>query len=170
MDKMKSSKSWRGIAGLCLLGLVSAAGTQCQALDRGKDKFVRVFLPDGRSVVAELAVTDEERARGLMFRDKLLADQGMLFVFDAEEPHAFWMKNTLIPLDMLWLGGDKRVIHIEKNVPPCPADPCPSYGPDTPARFVLELIGGSADARGLKIGDRLDFVLPQWAGNATERP
>jgi len=132
---------------------------------QGRDKFVKVYFPDGRSVTAELAVTDEERARGLMFREKLLDDQGMLFVFAEEEPHAFWMKNTLIPLDILWLGSDRKIIHIEKNVPPCTADPCPSYGPETPAGFVLEIRAGLFDELGLKTGDRLDFVLPSWVRN-----
>jgi hypothetical protein len=113
-------------------------------------------------MTVELAVTDEERARGLMFRDKVLPEQGMLFVFDKEDLHTFWMKNTLVPLDMLWLGRDHRIIHIAGNVPPCAAEPCPTYGPEIPALFVLELKGGQADVLGLKIQDRLEFVLPSW--------
>jgi hypothetical protein len=61
---------------------------------------------------------------------------------------------------MLWLDGDRRIVHIERDVPPCKADPCPSYGPRRPAAYVLELKGGMAAAFQLKISDRLDFVLP----------
>jgi uncharacterized protein len=125
-----------------------------------RDKYLKVYLPDGGSVTAELAVTESERARGLMGRETLRPDQGMLFVFGEEAVHSFWMKDTLIPLDMLWLDKDRRIIHIEKDVPPCRADPCPSYGPQKPAAFVLELKGGMAAVLGLKTHDKLDFILP----------
>lgn len=120
-----------------------------------------MYFANGKSVTAELAVTDEERARGLMFREKILPDQGMLFVFEREETQSFWMKNTLVYLDMLWLDNQRRVIHIERNVPPCKEDPCPSYGPPVPARYVLELKGGGAAANGIKLQDQLQFVLPE---------
>jgi uncharacterized membrane protein (UPF0127 family) len=130
----------------------------CQLATR-KDKFVKIYLPQGGSITAELAVTDEERQRGLMFRETLLPDQGMLFVFETEDFYSFWMKNTLIPLDLLWLDKDRRIVHIARNVPPCKADPCPSYPPDRPGLYVLELAAGSADRLGLKIFDRLEFKL-----------
>lgn len=144
--------------GVFLLFSIVAGHADCQV--PGKDRFIKVFFPDGRSVTAELAVTDEERSRGLMFRDQVLPGQGMLFVFEEEGLHSFWMKNTLVPLDMLWLGRDRRIISIAKNVPPCAAEPCPTYGPETPALFVLELKAGQADVFGLKLRDRLEFVLP----------
>jgi uncharacterized membrane protein (UPF0127 family) len=140
--------------------LVLLAGSLPAQSGRPGDKFIKIYLPSGASITAELAITDAERARGLMFREKLLPDQGMLFVFERESAVAFWMKNTLIPLDMLWLDRDRRVVHIEKNVPPCKADPCPSYAPARPGLYVLELPAGAADRFGLKAGDRLDFTLP----------
>jgi hypothetical protein len=150
----------RNRAAAALMGLsFLAAGLQAFCRTPEKDRFVRVFFPDGSSITAELARTDEERARGLMFRKRILPDQGMLFVFEEEELHSFWMKNTLVALDILWLGRDRRIVHIAADVPPCKADPCPSYGPDAPASYVLELKAGEALARGLKAGDRLEFVL-----------
>ena len=134
----------------------------------GPERFLKVVFPGGKAVTAELAVTDEERARGLMFRRQILPDQGMLFVFGEPGLHSFWMKNTLVSLDILWLGPDRRVIYIERNVPPCTKDPCPSYGPDEPALYVLELIAGGADANGLKPGDRIEFVLPPWVAPLLE--
>jgi uncharacterized membrane protein (UPF0127 family) len=128
---------------------------------QGDDRFLKVYFPDGRSVTAELAVTDAQRALGLMNREKVLPEQGMLFVFDKEAVHSFWMKNTLVSLDMLWLDRDRRIIHIESDVPPCKSDPCPSYGPGRPALYVLELKGGMAAAFRLKVYDKLDFLLPQ---------
>lgn len=145
------------LAGLST-GLIVLA---CSASLGEKDKFVRVFLPDGQVITAELAVTDEERARGLMFREQLGSDQGMLFVFKEEGFHSFWMKNTLIPLDILWLDKDKRIVHIEKDVPPCPDEPCPSYSPRVPALYVLEMKAGSVEERGLNLFDRTAFILSQ---------
>lgn len=142
-----------------VLGLSIAALARCQ--DTARDRYIKVFFANGKTVTAELAVTDDERARGLMFREKILPDQGMLFVFESEDTHSFWMKNTLVYLDMLWLDSQRRVIHIEANVPPCKEDPCPSYGPGVPARYVLELKGGAAAANGIKLQDQLQFVLPE---------
>jgi uncharacterized membrane protein (UPF0127 family) len=141
-----------------LVAALAAGLVFCQQAPR-RDKFVKIYLPQGTSITAELAVTDEERQRGLMFREKLLPDQGMLFVFDKEDTYSFWMKNTLIPLDMLWLDQDRRIVHIARNVPPCTADPCPSYSPDRPGLYVLELAAGSADRLGLKLFDRLEFKI-----------
>ncbi len=122
-------------------------------------RFIKIYFPDGDSVTAELAVTPEERAQGLMFRKKIEYDQGMLFIFDREDFYSFWMKNMLIPLDLIWLDGEKRIVHIERCLPPCEKEPCPSYQPKVPALYVLELKAGSAELRGLKIFDRLDFIL-----------
>ena len=127
-----------------------------------KDKFIKIFLPSGQALTAELAVTPQERERGLMFRKELAPDQGMLFVFDQEDLYSFWMKNTLIPLDIIWLDSNQQIVHIEKRVPPCSADPCPTYSPDHPAKYVLELKAGQADTLGLKLFDRLSFILPAW--------
>jgi hypothetical protein len=143
---------------LTLLLLLAGGLLFCQSERR--DKFIKIYLPNGKSVTAELVVTDEERQRGLMFREKLLPDQGMLFVFEEEGLYSFWMKNTLISLDMLWINKDRRIVHIARNVPPCKEDPCPSYSPERPGLYVLELAAGAADRLGLKLFDRLEFTLP----------
>ena len=101
----------------------------------------------------DIADTAETRARGLMFRDHLPEDHGMLFVFPSDGVRAFWMKDTLIPLDMIWLDKDLRILHLEENVQPCEHDPCPSYRSARPARYVLELNAGTAREIGLKPGD-----------------
>jgi hypothetical protein len=134
-----------------------------------KDKFVKVYLPDGFAVTAELAVTDDARQQGLMYREKMDENQGMLFVFEGEDIHAFWMKNMTFPIDIVWLDAQKRIVHLESNVPPCVADPCPSYVPKSLAMYVLELKSGAAGRHGLQLYKRLDFVLPKslsMSGNA----
>jgi hypothetical protein len=100
--------------------------------------------PDDSRIVLELALTDAEKAQGLMFRDALAADRGMLFVFPTDGIHPFWMKNTFIPLDMVWLSAAGAVVEVRADVPPCRLDPCPSYANDRPARAVLELAAGTA--------------------------
>lgn len=125
-----------------------------------REKFVKIFLPNGTSITAELAITEAERQRGLMFREALLPDQGMLFVFEEEDIYYIWMKNMKFSIDILWLDKEKRIVHIEKKVPACKKEPCPSYYSKTPSMYVLELRAGSAEENKLKLHDRLDFILP----------
>jgi hypothetical protein len=117
----------------------------------------RVIFPDGFVVHVEIAADDELRAQGLMFRDRLESGTGMLFLFKEDGDNAFWMKNTLIPLDMIWLDASQRVVHVKYNVPPCKVENCPSYPPGVPSRYVLEVAGGEAQRHGIKTGDQLRF-------------
>jgi uncharacterized membrane protein (UPF0127 family) len=119
----------------------------------------RVVFPDGFVVNVELAANDELRAQGLMYRDQLRPGTGMLFLFAHDEEHSFWMKNTRIPLDMVWIDASRKIVGIRANVPPCTADPCPSYGPEPAvrSRYVLEVAAGVAAEHGLKVGDPLRF-------------
>ncbi len=116
-----------------------------------------VTLPGGRKIRAEVARTPEELSRGLMFRSHLPDDHGMLFIFDRSEPHLIWMKNTPIPLDIIWMDDQRKIIHIEIRVPPCRADPCPIYGPSQGSRYVLEVNGGKAAEWGMSVGMPLQF-------------
>ena len=113
----------------------------------------------GRCFQVELAVTPDERARGLMFRKHLDKDSGMLFIFEEEDIHPFWMKNTLIPLDILWINSRREVVLMSKNTQPCIMDPCPAIQPDKKAKYVLELQGGISDTIGLIKGDKVSFDL-----------
>lgn len=124
-------------------------------------KYVKVFLPNQFSLTAELAVTDEERQVGLMFREKINWDQGMLFVFKREGIYSFWMKNVRFPIDILWLDREKSIVHLDTHVPICPIEPCPTYSPSSPALFVLELKAGSAEKHQLKLYDKIEFILPK---------
>ena len=117
----------------------------------------RIILKDGFPVKVEVAANDELRAQGLMYRDHLAEDRGMIFVFPQSGEYAFWMKNTIIPLDMIWIDEGKKVVHIAHDVPPCQADPCPSYPPNANAKYVLELGGGVAAKHHMANGDVLTF-------------
>lgn len=118
----------------------------------------------GKRFVVEVADDDAERQRGLMFRDELPADHGMIFVHDSEEPQAYWMKNTKIPLDILYFDHARKLVSAQRDVPPCSlGDRCPPFASDGPALYVLELNAGTAEKLGLQPGDRLRFgpAIPQ---------
>jgi uncharacterized membrane protein (UPF0127 family) len=115
-------------------------------------------LPDGFAVELELALTAEEVARGLMYRPSLPANRGMLFVFEETRNPTFWMKNTRVPLDIVFLDEGGAVVQVEADAPPCAAEPCPRYTSQAPARAVLELAAGSAAQHGVVAGARLRFA------------
>ena len=119
----------------------------------------RVTLPDGYTVAIEVAADDATRAQGLMYRDQVRDGWGMLFFFTTTAEYPFWMKNTLIPLDMIWIDENRKVVHVEPNVPPCKTndDNCPSYPPHAPARYVLELAAGMAAKHHVTTGSTLRF-------------
>lgn len=109
--------------------------------------------------IVELALTPDQRSRGLMFRESLAADAGMLFIFEAARPVSFWMKNTLIPLDMLFIAPDGRIATIAAMTTPHSEQPVPS---GVPVLGVLEVAGGTAAHLGIAVGDRV--VHPSFAG------
>ncbi|MGE5415060.1 MAG: DUF192 domain-containing protein [Syntrophomonadaceae bacterium] len=115
----------------------------------------RATMPSGALYRLELALTPEDQAQGLMYRESLPANSGMLFIFPTDEPHHFWMKNTMIPLDMIWMDASGKVLFVSADTPPCKADPCPTYGPDGPARQVLEIAGGLAAKEKVTVGSTL---------------
>ena len=110
-------------------------------------------------VFLEVARTPQEQDTGLMFRTDLPADRGMLFVFDPERVVSLWMKNTLIPLDIVFLR-DGIVTKVDANVPTCTADPCVSYSSEAPVDQVIELKAGLAAELGIKPGDPLEVNAP----------
>ena len=111
-------------------------------------------------VFAEIAKSFQERQAGLMFKTSLIEDEGMLFVFDKEDRYTFWMKNTLIPLDMIFISKDKKVIECLQDVQPCKTDPCPSYGTNKQSSmFTLEVNSGFCKKNKISAGTRLIFDL-----------
>ena len=111
----------------------------------------------GQRYSIEIADNDATREHGLMDRTEMAADHGMLFVFQDDTPRAFWMKNTKIPLDMLFFDADRHLVSVQHDVPPCVADPCPAYSSGAPARYVLELNAGQAKKLGLTSGDEMQI-------------
>lgn len=135
--------------------LVVCCGLALTGCSSGGDTWVEI---GGQRYAVEVAKDDESRARGLMFRDEMAADHGMVFVHEREEPQAYWMKNTHIPLDILYFDGKRRLVSQQRDVPPCSGgNGCPPYPSDAPAKYVLELNAGQAAKLKLKDGAELRF-------------
>jgi uncharacterized membrane protein (UPF0127 family) len=113
----------------------------------------------GEEIELEVTKTPQQQQLGLMFRQSLEPNRGMLFSFSPPRITRFWMKNVVIPLDLLFIK-DGKIKAIENNVPPCRIDPCPVYGPDTPIDMVIELRGGRASELNLGINDlvKINFL------------
>jgi hypothetical protein len=118
-----------------------------------------VTLPAGQQVRVEVLTNPQDLARGMMFRDSLAPDRGMLFLHREAGQYPYWMYQVRISLDIVWMDPARRVVEIATAVPPCRTDPgqCPSYGGHTRAQYVLELAGGVAAKDGIKLGETLDF-------------
>jgi uncharacterized membrane protein (UPF0127 family) len=113
----------------------------------------------GERFTVEIADTGQKQALGLMFRDSLPDDHGMIFVFPREAMRAFWMKNCRIPLDILYFDKDLKLVSMSENTPPCTTPRCPSYPSAGPAKYVLELNAGKAAELGVQTGDVLKLHL-----------
>jgi len=132
---------------------VAAALALAGCRDRGP---VAVIRGPGAAVEVslEVAATPAERERGLMYRTSLAEGRGMLFVFDEDRNHSFWMKNTLIPLDLLFIARDGTVVGIHANAKPLSTA---NIAVGKPSRYVLEVPGGWAARHGIAAGARVEF-------------
>ncbi len=124
----------------------------------GDTKLIPLFIGSNEFIV-EIANTEEARVRGLMYRESIPDNYGMLFVFDEEDIRSFWMKNTFIYLDIICLDKSKQIVDMFTNVPPCKTEPCKNYISSKPAKYVLELKGNRVKDLNLKKGDFVFFIL-----------
>lgn len=117
----------------------------------------KIVLPNNQIIKIEVADSALKRAKGLMYRKHLDENTGMLFIFDDQVKHIFWMKNTLIPLDMIWMNENFKIVDITGDVQPCTTTSCQTYMPASPAKYVLEVNGGYSKKQSIKIGDTLQL-------------
>jgi uncharacterized membrane protein (UPF0127 family) len=139
-----------------LLGFVATAFLACKAASGVPTVELTFVTPSDKklaSFTAEIAANNQERSKGLMFRRHLGAHEGMFFIFPEERHLSFWMKNTLIPLDMLFISKDWRVVGIVENVPPLTEEP---RGVVALSQYVLEVPGGTCSRLGLGVGNRVN--------------
>jgi len=145
------------LAVTAVLPSCARAGPPAATVAESGLRIVPVTLVTSRgrqAIAAEVALSSAEQAKGLMDRDSLAADAGMLFPFSPPRPASFWMKNTRIPLDIIFIRADGTVIRVAEKATPYSLDPIDS---GEPAAAVLELGGGRAAALGLKPGDRVSW-------------
>jgi uncharacterized membrane protein (UPF0127 family) len=159
--------AWAGLIAAAVLFLIVPLPTR--AGKPTEEPLIAVTTPQGSTILAEVADTTVKRSRGLMFRQSLARDRGMLFTFPEPQHWTFWMKNTRIPLDIIWIDRDKKIVHIERNVPGCSRtdDGCPQYQPNDEALYVLEVAAGVADVLKLQRGGTLQFQIPRPAPPTT---
>ena len=110
----------------------------------------------------EISSTQEELSKGLMFRESLDKNSGMFFIFPEEGIYNFWMKNTLIPLDIIWINSNKEIVFIKKNAPPCLEEICETFSSDEKALYVLELNAKTADKINLNLEEKVEFKLKDY--------
>jgi uncharacterized membrane protein (UPF0127 family) len=150
---------WRAACISCGAALILLASAL--ALRAGEAAWELALFPSGAAFRLEIAADPAARQRGYMFREHVAPAEGMLFVFERADFHSFWMKNCRVPLDIIWLDEQFRVVHIAAEQPPCPsAGPCRNILPMRAARYVLEVAAGSARREGLRLGDAL-VLLPE---------
>lgn len=132
------------------------------------DAVVTVISANGqrREFVVEVADTEERRQRGLMFRETVPADGGMIFIYDPPQVAAMWMKNTLIPLDMVFVDTEGEIVHVASHTTPHSLEPI-SAG--VPVSAVIELNGGSCDRLGIRVGDRVHYDLAAISTSSAPR-
>ena len=115
---------------------------------------------NGVVLVADISATNEQRTKGLSVKDGLAENEAMLFVFDNEAEHRFWMKDMKFAIDIIWIDSDKTIVHIERNLQPCPYGVlCTTYKPTDDSLYVLETVGGFAEKYGIVKGTRVEFEL-----------
>jgi uncharacterized membrane protein (UPF0127 family) len=136
------------------LGLVSCGSNgEVSSLDDFSTR--EVTLPDGSTVKAEVLTKPVDMARGMMFRESFPEGRGMLFVHQAPGKYPYWMYQTKVPLDIVWMDKAGKIVEVNENTPPCPgkASTCPSYGGTADASLVLELPAGYGRKHGVRIGE-----------------
>jgi len=140
---------------LLVLSVAASACSHSAAQQRREPEVILATRAGEQRVKVEIARSEDEKHRGLMYRQHLDAGRGMIFLWSSPEPLKFWMKNTYIPLDMIFIGADKHVVYVEENAEPLTTE---SRGPDEDSQFVLEVPGGWARAHGVERGVAVKFV------------
>jgi uncharacterized membrane protein (UPF0127 family) len=148
----------RALSVFLILLIVSGCDNKSQSLDDFQT--TPLTLAKGQEIRVEVLRKKQDMMRGMMFRDSLAPDRGMLFVHGGAGLYPYWMYQVRIPLDILWLDMNRQVVEISSNTPPCKsasAKDCESYGGHKMAVYILELPGGSSEKFGIRVGDRVTF-------------
>lgn len=155
---MSIRSRWRFALGVPLCLLLSSCGEKPTTMEEFLTR--PVTLPDGQVVRCEVVTRPVDIARGLMFRTSLPADRGMLFLHDKPGIYGYWMYQTKMPLDIIWMDRNHTVVEVSYNTPPCPsksAKECPVYGGHIGAQYVVEINAGQAQKHNVTGGSHIGF-------------
>ena len=148
----------------CLPTVITGCEKNVYALNANNVSSSSVKIKD-LIIHVDLAKTPEQQAKGLSIKNTLNENEGMLFIFDTPKEYSFWMKDMKFPIDIIWIGSDNKIVHIEKNLPPCTFFLiCTSYSPHANSKYVLEVPSNYTAKNNIIIGDRVDFFI----GNSTQ--
>ena len=142
---------------LLLFAIVIGFSYYQEELYNNKNNEIRETCFDNNCFQVEISDSDEERMLGLMSREELDENKGMLFAFEQEGEYSFWMKDTLIPLDIVWINENKEIVFIMENAVPCLMEECDVINPQASALYVLEINSGISQKIGLEIGEKVRF-------------
>lgn len=127
---------------------------QAQQQEQNQTALVSV---GGVNLLASLSTTADSQSKGLAIKDSLKENEGMLFIFESPQKYSFWMKDMKFPIDIIWINSAGKIVHIEKNLPPCVfLLPCPSYTPKDDSLYVLEVVSNFTNKFDINIGDVVD--------------
>jgi len=155
LDKANLKKGIFLVAALVALGIAMSMMMGNQGVN-----YFMIELPGGKQIMAQVADTPEKQVVGLFFAKDLSPDAALLYIYDDDDFHKVWTKNSHFPLDIIWMDRNKTILHVEENVPPCTGDPCPSYGPPEPdALYVMQTAAGFVKNNRLTPGMSMIFRL-----------
>ena len=149
---MKVKKDLFGLIAVVILGLILVFAMRI----KNSPVKNKIYMA-GKELYVEIADTEESRESGLMYRNFLPENQGMLFVFDSEDYHAFWMRNTYIPLDIIWIDQNSKIVDIKTDFKPCTMPNCEAYKPIKKAMYVVEVNTGWTEKNNVKVGDSVSL-------------
>ncbi len=135
-------------------------GALQEASQNGTDYLKAKISIKGLQLSADIPTTRELMGKGLAVKNELKENESMLFVFEKQSRHSFWMKDMRFPIDIIWLDRNGKVVHIEENLMPCPLVLiCPTYAPSTDSQFVLETVSGFAQRHNISLGTNVKLEL-----------
>jgi len=143
------------IISLILIGIIIILFLLSIVLNKGNIEKVCIHE---KCINVEISSTPEELQRGLMFRENLAENSGMLFIFPKEGINSFWMKNTLFNIDIIWLDSDKKIVYLKEDAKPCTTNPCGIFMPESNSKYVLEVNSGFIKSNNVSLGDNFKFI------------
>ena len=142
---------------LMLLSSVAYKEIEYVLAEEQKQNQTALVTVGGVNLITSLSTTPDAQSKGLAIRDSLNENEGMLFIFETPQKYSFWMKDMKFPIDIIWINQDGKIVHIEKNLPPCVfLLPCPSYAPKDDSLYVLEVVSNFTNKFDINVGDPID--------------